>query len=451
MKGREGKGGTPFSTDGFLWGVATAAYQVEGAVREDGRGPSIWDTFAHAPGKIANGENADRTCDQFHRWREDVALMKELGVGAYRFSLAWPRVMPDGKTLNPAGFDYYHRLIDALLESGIRPCPTLYHWDLPQALQDGGGWEARDTALRFGDYAAACYRALADRVSQWFTINEPQCVAYFGYETGDHAPGCRRPQDVFRVVHHLNLAHGLAVRALRAASADGRVGIALQQPLARAAGRGEDDLQPLEAKLDKQARIFLDPLYGRGYPDSLAARYPDRTIPVREGDLEVIASPCDFLGLNVYFRETVARDESGSDGFRTVQSDFPKTPVQWDIDPEAIEANARWVAEEYGSQSIYITENGCAGPDRPDADGRCRDTYRIAFLDQYWNSLRTAVDAGLPIHGYFLWSLIDNFEWNHGFGPRFGLVYCDFDTLERIPKDSFYHYQRHIAQSKGPG
>jgi beta-glucosidase len=435
----------------FIWGASTAAYQVEGAIQADGRGPSIWDTFSHTPGKVTNNHHADTTCDQFHLYKTDVELMKNLGINAYRFSIAWPRIFPDGKTLNSKGFDYYKSLIDCLLKAGITPFITLYHWDLPQALQNAGGWINRDTAYRFAEYAQTCFQQLNSTVSTWMTLNEPQCITYFGHEEGIHAPGLRRPEDTFRVAHHLNLAHGLAVQALRSASSKPEIGIVLQNPLVQAATNSEQDRLAFEKKMDKQARVFLDPLFGKGYSQQLQKNYPDRPIPVQDGDLEIIASPCDFLGLNVYFRETVAHDSTAPDGYRSVVTNKPKTALQWDIDPSAITANLQWIKENYGSIPIYIAENGCANPnDTVDNKGECHDPDRIAFLSAYLEQCREALAAGIQLKGYFLWSFIDNFEWNMGYAPRFGIVHCDYNTLKRTPKDSYYYFQQYISSAKHP-
>jgi len=439
--------------ESFLWGTATASYQVEGAVREGGRGKSIWDTFSHTHGTICDKSTGDVTCDQYHRYAEDVALMRELGVGAYRFSIAWPRVFPEGKgKRNPKGFDYYHRLIDHLLKAGVQPAVTLYHWDLPQALEDEGGWPARDTALRFADYARACYEALGDKVKFWMTLNEPPCTAFVGYEEGRHAPGVRDGAAAFRAAHHLNLAHGLAVQAYRATGQNGLIGIVMNPPGTRAATRREEDVLAADRARDKTGRIFLDPIFGRGYPQRLLDAYPERPIPLKDGDLATIAQRIDFLGINMYYENAVAHDESHPEKYRTVATDHPKTAMGWDITPRGMYRMLKWVNEEYGPIPIYVTENGCATPDKVSDDGRCHDPGRIDYLEKYLGSCAEAMRDGVDLRGYFLWTFIDNFEWAHGFTQRFGIVYCDYEASQkRIPKDSFYYYREVIAGNEGFG
>ena len=432
--------------ESFLWGVATASYQVEGAVDEDGRGVSIWDTFSRTPGKTLNNDTGDVACDQYHRYKEDVALMSELGVGAYRFSISWPRVFPDGSGWqNPKGFDYYHRLIDELLSFGIKPVATLYHWDLPQALQDNGGWVSRETAEHFADYALTCFNELGDKVQMWVTLNEPACSAFLGYESGDHAPGLKSRTDAFKAAHHLNLGHGLAVKSFRSTGRAGIIGAAHNPPHPVPATSSDADLLAAELRKDKLARMFLDPMYGRGYPRRLFEFYPDRIIPIKEGDLDIISEETDFLGLNIYFEERVAYDENHPDKVKQIPTDNPKTDLGWDITPNVAEDITKWVTDEYGPVPIYITENGCAVDDMVDSDGCCRDSKRVDFTTSYLRKCLDASNDGVDLRGYFFWSFIDNFEWSYGYSKRFGMVYCDYQNLRRTPKSSFYFYKDLIA------
>lgn len=437
----------------FLFGVATAAYQVEGAAREGGRGPSIWDTFAHAPGKTAHGHTGDVACDQFHRWAEDVALMRDLGVGAYRFSIAWPRIFPEGTgRANPRGFDYYERLVDALLEAGIEPCPTLYHWDLPQALEDQGGWPARATAEAFAGYARTCFDALGDRVRTWMTLNEPFCSAVLGYGVGVHAPGVKDRSASYRAIHHLLLGHGLAVRAFREAGLEGRVGLAQNAEPFRPATARPEDVEAADRAMDLQVRMFLGPLFGKGYPERHLAAYPDRPMPIEPGDLDVIAEPIDFFGLNMYRELTVAHHGDHPEGYRTVPQWEPTTAMGWPITPGGLARVLRLIDREYDHPAIYVTENGCAMTDVLSEGGtRCHDPARIDFLRGYLGACLAARGAGVDLRGYFLWSLIDNFEWAEGYTKRFGLLYCDYDEdLRRVPKDSFYWYRDLMARRALP-
>ncbi len=426
----------------FLWGVATASYQVEGAVDAEGRGKSIWDTFSHTPGKVTHGHTGDVSCDQFHRYAEDVELMKELGVGAYRFSIAWPRVFPEGSgQRNPQGFDYYHRLIDALLEADIKPCPTLYHWDLPQALEDAGGWPERETARHFAEYAQACFEELGDKVEMWITFNEQPCICYGGYGEAWMAPGRRDMAQAFRAVHHTNLAHGLAVQAFRDVGRRGKIGVTHNAIAHLPASRREEDIRAAALADDKQNRMYLGPLYGKGYPQ----RYLEKrglSVPVEDGDMEQIARPTDFLGLNFYFQQVVRADEQSPDGYAGAPMWQERTDFNWPITPQGIRNTMRWLSDEYGAPPIYVTENGCAMPDVLSADGTaCRDPRRIDLLKRYIGACAEAIAEGIDLRGYFLWSFIDNFEWLSGYTKRFGIVYCDYVNQRRVPKDSFYWYR----------
>ena len=437
----------------FVWGTATASYQVEGAAGEEGRGPSVWDTFCRTPGKVLHGHTGDVASDQFHRYAEDVGLMRELGVGAYRFSLAWPRIFPEGSgERNPKGFDYYHRLVDALLEAGIQPAATLYHWDLPQPLEDAGGWPARDTAKYFADYAAACFEELGDTVRFWITLNEPWCAAILGYELGVHAPGRTDAAAAFRAAHHLNLGHGLAVQAYRATGQEGVVGTTLNLGATRPATRREEDVVAADRARDKSSRLFLDPLVGKGYPQRLLDAYPDCPIPLEEGDLEDIAQPIDFIGINMYSESAVRFEPSQPEEFAHVPSGYPQTDMGWDITPRGIYRLLKWVDASYGHPPIYVTENGCAMPDVLSSDGtRCHDPGRVGFLRDYIGACGDALRDGVDLRGYFLWSFIDNFEWAFGYTKRFGIVYCDYLDGRRVPKDSYYVYREVIAGNEGFG
>jgi beta-glucosidase len=445
--------------DGFVFGTATASYQIEGAVAEDGRSPSIWDTFSHTPGKTAGGDTGDVADDHYHRYREDVELMASLGVGAYRFSLAWPRLQPDGRgELNPKGVDFYARLVDALLEHGIQPWATLYHWDLPQVLQDAGGWPERDTALRFADYAARVHAALADRIGHWITLNEPLCSSLLGHAAGVHAPGLRDDAAALRAVHHLLLGHGLAVGALREQGA-GNVGITLNlHPVAAASGSEAD--RDAARRIDGLAnRLFLEPVLAGRYPDDVVADVAAVSDfgHVQDGDLAHIAAELDFLGVNYYFRHVAraggaARDEPSpwvaSRDVEFVPTGRRKTEMGWEIDPDGLYDVLARLRDDYpGLPPLYITENGAAFADAPAADGSVADPDRIAYLDSHLRAARRAIADGVDLRGYFLWSLLDNFEWAFGYSRRFGIVHVDYETQTRTPKESAAWYAEVIRRS----
>ncbi len=441
---------------GFLLGAATAAYQVEGAVAADGRGRSIWDTFAHTPGKVLNDHTGDVAVEHYRRFRDDVALMADLGLGAYRFSVSWPRVQPDGRgAVNQAGLDFYRRLVDALLEAAIEPWLTLYHWDLPQALEDTGGWPARDTAFRFAEFAAAVQDAVGDRVRYWTTVNEPWCAAFLGYASGEHAPGRREPAAAVRAAHHLLLAHGLATLALRAQDANSQVGIGLNLYAVSPASGEEADLDAARRIDGLQNRFFLDAVLHGRYPSDVLEdlRAVAGEDLVRDGDLATIATPLDMLGVNYYSRFTVsgrpagrasaaaAPTDSGSPwvgsehvGF--VDSGLPVTGMGWEIDDSGLLEVLVRLTREYPPIPLAVTENGAAFHDEIAADGGVHDPERLAYLQAHMGACRQAIAAGVPLHGFFAWSLMDNFEWAWGYTKRFGLVYVDFDTQERIIKDS---------------
>jgi beta-glucosidase len=436
---------------GFLWGTATAAYQVEGAVREDGRGESVWDRFCATNGKVRNGESGAVACDFYHRYRDDIALMRDLGLDAFRFSIAWPRVLPDGRgRVNEAGLDFYDRLVDELLAAGIRPFATLYHWDLPQALEDRGGWPARETADAFLEYVEAVAARLGDRVKDWITQNEPHVPAWAGYGHGVHAPGRRSRRCALAAAHHLMLSHGYALEALRRDVPGVRAGITLDMwPFEPASDAPEDVAAAREADGD-QNRAFLDPLFRARYPDDMLELWGDDAPPVEEGDLARIAAPIDFLGVNYYRREVVARTEDG--GRRIVhQPDSLYTEMGWEVSPNSLFDLLVRLRDEYAPPAIYITENGAAFGDVRAHDGRVRDPERQAYLAAHVDAIRRSAAAGVPVAGYFVWSLLDNFEWAHGYSKRFGIVYVDYPTLERVPKASFYWYRDLIAATNGNG
>lgn len=433
----------------FLWGAATASFQVEGAAREDGRGQSIWDTFCRTPGKVHAGDNGEVSCDQYHRYPEDIELMKRAGIKAYRFSIAWPRIIPNGVgPVNPAGVAYYKRLVAALEAAGIEPVATLYHWDLPQALQDAGGWTVRATAEAFAVYAAVCFREFGASIRKWITLNEPWCAAYLGYQNGVHAPGIADEQSSYRAVHHLNLAHGLAVKAFRAAGVGGEIGIVWNLGLPRPASSRPEDRRAAERGIDKDSRMFTGPVFGKGYPADFV-KDEGIELPIEKGDMETISGKIDFVGTNYYMEFPVAWDESVPGKVRHAPSWQETTDMGWPVIPEGLFRNLKWIAEESGGLPIYVTENGCAQRDVPvledDGSRRVHDVQRVAYLRSHLDSCSRAIAAGVPLKGYFVWSLIDNFEWSHGYAKRFGIIYCDYGTLERVPKDSYFFYRDTIA------
>ena len=430
-----------------MWGTATSSYQVEGAFDEDGRSPSIWDTFSHLPGKTAHGHTGDIAVDQYHRYVEDVRLMAELGARAYRFSLSWPRIQPGGRgRFNQGGMDYYLRLIEELRKNSIEPVVTLYHWDLPQELQDLGGWPLRDTAYRFSDYAAHCYKHLASVVDFWITLNEPLCSSIFSYFDGNHAPALRDMQAAYSAVHHHNLAHGLAVQAFRQEGCPGEIGVTLNLSKPRPASDREEDIIAADRAADRDSRMFIGPYFGKGYPERHLSAYPGIKLPVKPGDMDIIGLPLDFLGVNYYFEHKAQFDPAAPEGYAIVGTDLEKTDMGWDIVPDGLYRLLSWVNEEYGSIPLYITENGCAVKDEL-TNGECLDPARIAYLKEHLAACLRAIGEGIDLRGYFLWSFIDNFEWAQGYTKRFGIVYCDYSTLKRTKKSSFEFYKNVITQN----
>ena len=423
--------------DGFVWGVSTAAYQIEGAVTEDGRGPSVWDTFVHEPGRVANGDTGDVACDHYHRYLSDVDLMAGLGVDAYRFSVAWTRIQPDGRgPANPAGLAFYDRLVDALLARGIDPVVTLFHWDLPQAIQDQGGWFNRDTAGWFADYTDLVSSRLGDRVRMWITLNEPFVHTVFGHAFGVHAPGQALMFDALPTAHHQLLAHGRAVNVLRGRTS-AAVAIANNYTPVVVLGDTDADRAAGDAYDALHNRLFTDPLFGRGYPDGF-------DLPVRDGDLETIAAPIDALGVN-YYNPTGIRapsDPAGGLPFDIVPLEgYPVTDFGWPVVPEGLGQILTRLHHGYGVP-LYVTESGCAYPESPD------DQRRIDYLAGHIDALEAVRSQGVDVRGYFVWSIMDNFEWAEGFSKRFGLVHVDFDTLARTPKSSYAWLRDRIARSR---
>jgi beta-glucosidase len=434
----------------FLWGVATAAYQIEGAVTADNRGPSIWDTFCRLPGAIDNGDTGDVACDHYHRWPEDVALLRRIGVDAYRFSVAWPRVLPDGTgAVNHAGLAFYDRLVDALLEAGIRPLVTLYHWDLPQALQDRGGWPARRTAEAFAEYAAVVASVLGDRVGDWATVNEPLCAAWIGYLEGRMAPGERDLTRAVHASHHLLLGHGLATQAIRAsAGRPSSIGLVCNlSPCEPATDRPEDAAAAVRAD-GHINRWWLDAVSGRGYPADMVDIYRV-ALPLRDGDLDCIATPSDYLGVNYYFRQVVVDDPDGpAPFFRQVPVPGWRTAMGWEAYPTGLEELLVGVAKAYAPSRILVTENGSAWRDEPTATGGFDDRERAAFLERHVEACVAAMRRGVPVAGYFVWSLLDNFEWSYGYDKRFGLVHVDYASQRRTLKASGHRYAELIRASR---
>jgi beta-glucosidase len=426
---------------GFMWGSATASYQIEGAWQEDGKGESIWDRFAHTPGKVLDGSNGDVACDHYHRWRDDIRLMTSLNLQAYRFSVAWPRVLPNGRgAVNQAGLDFYSRLVDGLLDAGITPFVTLYHWDLPQALQDQGGWPVRATAHAFADYADIVSRALGDRVKHWITHNEPWCASMLSHQLGQHAPGWTRWPAALAAAHHLLLSHGWAVPAIRANSVDSEVGITLNYTVSHPATDSPADMNAARLHDGYSHRWFTDPVFGRHYPADMVDYYTaHKLLPrgldfVQPGDMDAIAAPTDFLGVNTYTRAVV---RAGADGFPVeVYQEGEHTDIGWEVYPEGMYELLNRLYFAYGPAKLYVTENGCSYNDEPDVRGRICDDRRIAYLRGYFAAAHRAIQNGVPLAGYFVWSLMDNFEWAKGYTQRFGMVWVDYATQKRLPKES---------------
>ena len=428
----------------FVWGAAAAAYQIEGSADADGRGPSIWDTFCRIPGAVAGGDTGDVACDHYRRFREDVALLAELGVTAYRFSISWPRVLPEGVgRVNEAGVAFYEALVDELVAHGITPFATLYHWDLPQALQDLGGWGARDSVAWLGEYADVVARRLGDRVLDWITVNEPAVVAFVGHAEGRHAPGIRDQGLALRVAHHLLLAHREATRALRAAAPEARVGIALDlHPVAPATADAED--ASAARRVDgARSRWFLDPLFGRGYPSDIVALYDGLLGADAVGELRGFDGDVDFLGVNYYTRDVIRASDAEP---LHAESHVPdaaaeRTAMGWEVHPQSLRELLLRLDREYGPIPLIVTENGAAYEDTPDEDGYVDDRDRLDYLERHLAALAQAAGEGASVEGYFVWSLLDNFEWAEGYAKRFGIVRVDYGTQRRTVKASGEWYR----------
>lgn len=427
----------------FLWGVATSSYQIEGAANEDGRGQSIWDTFCKVPGKVANFDNGDIACDHYHRYKEDLDLMKWMGVKAYRFSVAWPRVIPNGfGKINEMGLDFYDRLIDSLLEREIAPWLTMYHWDLPEALQLRGGWNNREILEWFGAYAEVLTSRFGDRVKNWMTLNEPLCSAWLGHLYGEMAPGIKDLQTALNVSHNLLMSHGLACQVIRSNVSEANVGIVINVTPAVPATDSQEDSKAAQLADGFDNRWFLDPVFGRTYPadvvDALGAS-PE----IHSGDMKLIAQDLDFLGVNFYFRQTVAADQNSKPlPIRSVnRENVKRTAMNWEVHPQAFEEILLRISKEYSPKAIYITENGSAWNDEVIND-EIIDDERIDYLARHLDAMKSARSQGAPILGYFAWSFLDNFEWAYGYEKRFGLIYVDYKTQIRTPKKSAFYYRQ---------
>jgi beta-glucosidase len=440
----------------FIWGAATASYQIEGAANEDGRGESIWDRFSKTPGKVFNGDTGDVAADHYHRWKDDIKLMKELGLHAYRFSIAWPRIIPTGRgRVNEIGLDFYHQLVDGLLEAGIQPFATLYHWDLPQVLQDEGGWAARSTAEAFAEYADIVTRALGDRIVAWATFNEPQVSSRTGYLDGRHAPGHESVDEMLAATHHLLLAHGLALPAMRANAPKAKMGIVLNLQQHEPASSSAADRKLAWLWDGFQNRIFLDPLAGRGYPQDVFDHYQRPTDFIKEGDLDIIAGPIDYLGVNHYHRG-VHRSKDMPEAQNspiTNRAGDDRSEMDWEIYPQGLYDILTRVHHDYYFPEYYVTENGVSVPDElsgTGADGKAvNDVRRVNYYRGYISAAGRALASGVPLRGYFAWSLMDNFEWGFGYSKRFGIIYIDYETQERIWKDSAHFYKKVIETNGG--
>ncbi|GHU21585.1 beta-glucosidase [Spirochaetia bacterium] len=429
----------------FLWGSATASYQVEGATHEGGRSESIWDTFPRRVGATYAGENADVSCDQYHRYKEDVKILADLGFKSYRFSLAWPRILPQGEgAVNPEGIAYYRNLCAELHKYGIQACATLYHWDLPQCIEDKThGWASRTIVDLFRNYAELCFKELGDCVDQWFTINEPQCVSYVSYLAGVHAPGVKGGLELgLKVAHHVNLAHGAAVKSYRETGLKAPIGPVLNISTPRPATSKPEDVEAAEYARRFEAEVFLYPLIGKGYPD---LSFFGLKSPAEAGDLDLIAQKIDFVGINYYFEHAVAADPTGERRYQTAPFWQERTDMGWPIVPTGLGRQLSWVHEVSGGLPIYITENGFARPDVVEPDGRVHDRERIDYLQKHLKVCSDLIKKGINLKGYFIWSLLDNFEWAQGFTKRFGIIHVDYFNQKRTPKDSAYFFRDLIA------
>jgi beta-glucosidase len=445
---------------GFYWGTATAAYQIEGGWQEDGKGESIWDRFAHTPGKIRNGDTGDVACDSYHRWPEDIALMRAMNLNSYRLSISWPRIQPSGsRSANSKGVDYYSRLVDALLDAGIRPFVTLYHWDLPQALEDAGGWPNRDTAARFAEYVHLAAHALGDRVFDWMLFNEPAAFVDLGYLEGRHAPGRKSLFDFLRATHVVNLAQGAGFRALKAVRPTARVGTAFSMSPCEPATNSEADRLAADRAHAITNVWFLEPALRGRYPEALTF-LPETAMRIKSGDMDLVRAPLDFMGINLYYR-TIASGAGAMERVGNPQNwlfpvrmdagqQGPKTDIGWEVWPQALYDMIMRITRDYNRPVIEITESGCAYNDGPDANGRIHDARRVDYHRQYLAAVARAIGDGADVRGYHAWSLTDNFEWAEGFSQRFGLAYVDFKTQQRTIKESGRWYGKVAAGNALP-
>jgi beta-glucosidase len=428
-----------------VWGAAVSAYQVEGAVDVDGRGESIWDRFSATPGKIVNGDSGAVACDSYHRYRDDVRLVQELGLNAFRFSVAWPRVLPQGRGRpNAAGLDFYDRLVDELLAAGIEPFVTLYHWDLPQVLEERGGWPVRATADAFAEYVDVVSERLGDRVRHWITQCEPWVVSWLGYGLGEHAPGRRSEADALAAAHHVLLGHGLAADVLRRRSPEAKVGITIDLVAFHPLTDSDADTAAVARSDGFRNRWILDPVLRGAYPEDMLEVYAPSLPTIEDGDLRTIAAPLDFLGINYYTRSVVRADPENGSPVTLEARDVERTDMGWEVYPDGLFELLVRLRDDYELPPLYVTENGAAYADHRD-NGTVDDPRRISYVDRHLAAISRALDAGIPVRGYFLWSLLDNFEWAWGYSKRFGIVYVDFETLERVPKASFAWYRDLIA------
>jgi len=434
----------------FIWGTATAAYQVEGAAYEGGRSECIWDTFARKPGATYAGENGSVACDQYHRYKEDVSLMSELGFNSYRFSIAWSRIMPEGRgKVNPEGIAYYRNLCEELRKRGIHTCATIYHWDLPQVLEDEGGWTNRAIVDLFAEYAKVCFKELGDLVDMWITINEPLCIAHLGHLHGVHAPGYTDPRKAAAATHHINMAHGIAVKEYRKTGLKAPIGITWNPVTPRPATGSEADKKAAELARAVNTEVFMFPCLGKGYPERI--KEINYILPIKDGDLELIAQPIDFIGVNFYSESPAAADENSPFKFTMKPFWQDMTDMGWPCTPAGLERQLLWIAEiskgAFGKKEIpiYITENGCAYEDIVTADNRIHDRERVQYIKDHLAACADVIKRGVPLKGYYVWSLLDNFEWAFGYTRRFGIIYVNFKTLERTPKDSAYFLRDTIA------
>jgi len=438
--------------DGFIWGAATAAYQIEGAWNEDGRGESTWDHFSHLPYRTLNGDNGDVACDHYHRMPDDVKILKDLGIKNYRFSTSWSRVMPTGQGApNPKGLDFYNRLVDQLLQAGIRPLVTLNHWDMPQALEEKGGWVNRDTTDRFVEYAEVMFKKLGDRVDLWATHNEPFVVAFMGYAFGVFPPGISDYSKGYQAGHHLLLSHGKAVKLFRQGGFKGQIGIVLNSDWHTPATPSQADQEACQRAFEANPGFFLDPLFKGSYPQELIKWIGPMQPHIQSGDMELIKNSTDFLGINHYTSTRYSYSIHGGtlkySGKRLIAPGMGATDMGWGIYPAGMKNLLLDLKEKYNNPPIFICENGCAMPDQVGPDGSVNDVRRVAYLRNYISAAHDAIQAGANLKGYFVWSLMDNYEWTSGYGKRFGIVYVDYATQKRTPKKSAHWYSAVIARN----